>query len=234
MPDKDPNRSQAAAVLLERDGRFYCYQPGLSLIASGDTVDSAYKKFADVRDTFFAEVYHAGLTEQVVLAARTAAVTGPPARPVRGAAVSVVGRSVVGELTMFLVKTLMVLLILGGMGIGGGIFVAKTVGPRVLELATGLTTGFTTELKSGAAQVSKQISAATNIQFSIADIAKKAEDVVRDVQALPPERKEALRESIGTLSRALEPIVDAWRNPPPMPDDKTAPTSPPPPNIPGR
>jgi hypothetical protein len=69
---------------------------------------------------------------------------------------------------------------------------------------------------------------------SMVDIANKAAEIVRDVQAMPPDRKESLRQSIGILSREAAPIVDAWRNPPPLPEPNVDPAAPGAANKPGR
>jgi len=50
--------------------------------------------------------------------------------------------------------------------------------------------------------------------LAMADIADKAADIARDISSLPPEKKELLRQSVGTVSRELSPVGDAWRNPP--------------------
>jgi hypothetical protein len=52
---------------------------------------------------------------------------------------------------------------------------------------------------------------------SLADVSPKAVDIVKDFKSLSTEDREPLRRSIGAISRELDPIVDAWRNPPPGP-----------------
>ena len=50
--------------------------------------------------------------------------------------------------------------------------------------------------------------------LSLRDVVKKAEDVARDTQDLTDKQRDTLRRSIGTISRELSPLIDAWRNPP--------------------
>ena len=40
---------------------------------------------------------------------------------------------------------------------------------------------------------------------------------LQNAQLLTKQEKESLRQSVGTISREIEPIVDAWRNPPVAP-----------------
>ena len=54
-------------------------------------------------------------------------------------------------------------------------------------------------------------------RLSLADVARKAEDIARDARNLPEEKKASLRQNIGAISRELAPFVDAWRNPPEVP-----------------
>lgn len=171
--------SPSTAVLLEKSGKFFVYEPGLALIASDDSVDGAYQKFLAARREFLRTAELAGLES-----------TRPASRPVetvrpqvtRGAErVQVaVGRSVAAELGMFLTKLFIVFLIIAGIGV----------------TVSGL---------------------APQVGISMVDVANKAAVIVQDLKAMPPDKKESLRQSIGTISRELDPIVDAWRNPPAKP-----------------
>jgi hypothetical protein len=49
--------------------------------------------------------------------------------------------------------------------------------------------------------------------ISLADIASKAEDIARDAEALPPQKKEALRQSIATIKRELGRAFDSAADP---------------------
>jgi hypothetical protein len=48
----------------------------------------------------------------------------------------------------------------------------------------------------------------------LADVVRKADDVASDARSLTVEQKESLRRSIGILSRELQPLFEAWRDPP--------------------
>src|SRR5476651_212630 len=52
---------RSSAVLLEKEGRFFIYQPEIGIIASDDDIERAYKKFAGVRQEYYREMAGAGL-----------------------------------------------------------------------------------------------------------------------------------------------------------------------------
>lgn len=248
MQEARLDHAAPTAVLLERDGRFFVYQPGLALVASGESVEAAYSKFFDARRSFFDEVKRAGLT--------TDPVSGQP--PVVGAAQFLPGRGFVGELGLFLAKTSIVLLIVAGVGIAGVTAINRAVdrtvasiAPEIARTSTGvreMLPEITSEIartSSGARELLKDLQIAVKevqaavkeaqasvkeVQsmggISMVDVANKAAVIVQDVEAMPQERKESLRKSVGILSRELSPIIEAWRNPPPLPDPTTAPASP--------
>lgn len=170
----------SATVLFEKDGKFVAYQPGLALIASGDSAADAYRKFSDAKQTFFDEVVRAGFPTSVLLP--STALASERELPQVGQVVS--RRGLVTEFGIFVGKVCIVLLILGGL-VGLGI-----------DRLSGAIAG------SGLGNI------------SIVDVANKASMIARDVSAMPEDRKEALRLSVGYLSRQLEPIAEAWRNPP--------------------
>ena len=172
------------AVLLEKGGRFFVYDIGLGVIASDESVAGAYEKFANTRRGFIEEVERAGLT---------VARSSTPAQSVLPAT----RQGIAAELGPFLVKTCMVVLLVVAIGAFG------------VSFAVGVVTRSIGNLAATASQIAGPLKS-----ISMSDIATKAEDIVRDVQAMPQERKESLRQSIGILSREAEPIVEAWRNPP--------------------
>src|SRR5262249_23472087 len=49
--------------------------------------------------------------------------------------------------------------------------------------------------------------------ISLTDVVRKAADIARDAEDLPPERRESLRRSIASLALQAEPFRDAWSNP---------------------
>ena len=184
MSERGTGHSQLAAVLLEKGGKFYFYQPGTSVIASGDTIETAYGKFLDARHDFLTQVESAGL--QVDAAGLT---VGEPAGPMTVEA-RIGRRGAFAELALFLAKTCIVLMIIGG--------ITATV---VVRAASGIAEAVDHALKPVST-------------ISLADISHKAADIVKDAQSLTKEQRESLRLSIGTISREIEPYVEAWRNPP--------------------
>jgi hypothetical protein len=103
------------------------------------------------------------------------------------------GRGVLAELGLFIAKFVIALTIIGSVA---GFLVTRTV-DRI-----------TMAVDQAAGSVKP---------VSLADVTRKAADIVKDFKSLSPEDKEALRRNIGAISRELDPIVDAWRNPPPGP-----------------
>jgi hypothetical protein len=100
------------------------------------------------------------------------------------------------ELMLFLMKTgivlllVMVVVVVAATSVGGAL---ARLGDRLTAIAEPLNS------------------------ISIVDVADKAAVIVKDIQAMPPERKESLKRSIGIISRELDPIAEAWRNPTPAP-----------------
>ena len=181
--------SPLTTVLIEKEGRFYFYQPALGVIASGESVEGAYEKFIGTRHKTLEDVERAGIGITWL---------SPPAQaapPTRVAA----SPGVVRELGMFLAKAGLVLLLIGAMGTLGAIEAKRSVDRLVTTVA------------GGASGLAEQVKALTTI--SMVDVANKAAMIVQDVQSMPEERKESLRRSIGLLSHEAAPIVDAWRNP---------------------
>jgi hypothetical protein len=187
------DQSAHSAVLLEKNGRYFFYQPHTGVISSDENIEKAYAKFASARRIFLEEVGQAGLT----LGAAPA--TQPAASPAGST------RSTAAELRLFLAKTCVVLLIIAIVGGVAGSLVAKSV--------SGL-----------AAAIDHAIAPLKSI--TLADVAGKASDVAKDAQSLTKQQKESLRQSIGTISRELGPIADAWRNPPAGPSNGNSETAP--------
>jgi len=167
VPEERSSYSLATAVLVEQGGRFYFYQPGIALIASGDSLANAYQKFVGQRRDFIEEIERFGFVGNRAPAAQYSA--GPVVETHRGIA---------SELGLFVAKCFIALLLVGGL------------------------------LAAAVASLAPQ----GGITF--ADVANKAGEIAKDVQSLPPDRKEALRQSVGAISRELAPAIDAWRNPP--------------------
>jgi hypothetical protein len=185
------DHSFATAVLLEKGGRFYVYQPGLALIASDQSLLTAYRKFIGVRRDFIEEAERSGLAGH-----------GPLPRAYVGVPEQSLARGgIAAELGLFVAKLCIVLLLVAGLGAAAAIGMKNALGGGGV---------------------------------SIVDIANKAAEIVKDVQAMPPDRKESLRQSIGVLSREAAPLMDAWRNPPPLPEPKGDPAAPGAANKPGR
>ena len=103
-------------------------------------------------------------------------------------------RDFAGELKLFLAKTCIVLVVVAAIGAFAGLMVARSVGGLAAAIDQAVT-----PLKS----------------IALSDVARKAADVAKDIQSLTKEDRELLRQSLGTISRESESIVDSWRNPPP-------------------
>src|SRR5260370_21071112 len=100
MPLIRADESRSGAVLIERHGRFFVYEPWIGVVGSGETVEAAYRAFIGAKRGLMEEVERAGLT--IEAAPLTAPAAQTPTR--RGIAV---------ELGVFLAKTCIVLLIVG-------------------------------------------------------------------------------------------------------------------------
>jgi hypothetical protein len=99
MPDTVLEVPPNSATLVEKDGRFFIFEPGLGVIASDEKVERAYEKFVGARRDYVEEIARAGLTEASAVGpseARTAVLAGRPMG---------------SELRLFLAKTGIVLLI---------------------------------------------------------------------------------------------------------------------------
>jgi hypothetical protein len=183
--DVQGGRESFSAILIEREGRFFFYQPGLGVVASGDTIAAAHRKFADARDELLEEARRA----QLEIGQPAAAMAPAP----MGAAVAVMpSSSIAHELTIFLAKLCMVLVVIGVIGGIAASAIEKQVG-----------------------QLSANMAAS---QLSLGTIVQKSEEIVRDVRATPVESKEALRRNIAVIARSLAPFTDAWRNPEAVPE----------------
>lgn len=95
----------SSAILLERQGRFFFYQPGLGVIASGESVGAAYERFAGARSSYLAEAERAGLTT-VPPTAATGSFVGPTGT-------TVARPDMLRQLALFGIKTVIVLAIIG-------------------------------------------------------------------------------------------------------------------------
>jgi hypothetical protein len=170
------------AVVREKGGRFFFYQPDLAVIASDTSLEGAYKRFLETKREYLAEIEQSGVS--LVLPTAQAAVAGDMS----------VRHDIGSELKLFLMKTAIVLLLIvaiGGLGVAGIAGAVDRLGATIAAVVGPLGS------------------------VSILDVESKAAVIVKDVQAMPAERKESLKKSIGTLSREIDPLVDAWRNPPP-------------------
>jgi hypothetical protein len=172
-------KEESTSLLVERDGTFYVYQPGLALIASGQSLAEAYGKFSTARREFLKEAERAGFLD-VALAV--------PSSEFRGQVRPAEVRDFVSELGLFLAKMCIVLILTGGIVGAAVVAVMKSVD-----------------------HVSSAVSSSL-AGLSIVDVANKVALIAQDVQAMPADRKEALRQSMGVLSREFTPMFDAWRD----------------------
>ncbi|HVA14959.1 MAG TPA: hypothetical protein VNF99_17060 [Stellaceae bacterium] len=180
------------AILSEKNGKFYFYQPELNLIASGDTVSAAYENFRDVRLEFLHEIERAGLENELPT---------PRARRVRGAPLG--ERTVTREMGVFLVKAAIVLVVIALIGAAGMFATERAVSRVTARLDSGGIKSLTGGLQHA----------------SLVDFLNNA---ARHAEAMPAARKEQLRESVGILAREAKPIVEALEAPFATPDGKAA------------
>jgi hypothetical protein len=171
--------------VLAKDGEFFVYEPDLAVIVSDADLETAYQRFLTAKDGYLAMLERAGIG--------TAADAGPSAHsaPAGGTWARHGLRS---ELTLFLAKMAIVLILIGAVGT----IAVSSLGKAADRLASVIT------------QVVAPIG-----QLSMKDMLGKAKAVVEDIRSLSPEEKEDLRRNIGIISRELDPVADAWRNPPP-------------------
>ncbi|WP_395624343.1 hypothetical protein [Sphingomonas daechungensis] len=84
--------------MIEKDGRFFLFEPGLALIGSGANIDEAYAQYVDLRRRYVSDIEMSGLAPVVF------------ARPSKGLL-----KGVLVELSTFLAKTILVVLVLAGL-----------------------------------------------------------------------------------------------------------------------
>ncbi len=99
MPESESDRLGPQVTLVEKDGRFYLFDSKLAVIGSGDGIEEAYKQFIQRRDLYVSDVEKAGMASIIF---------APPPKAMR--------MRVLAELSMFLAKTVLVILVLAGLG----------------------------------------------------------------------------------------------------------------------
>ena len=114
MSELGLDASPTGAVLVDKNGRFFVYEPRLGVIASDDSVERAYEKFVVSKREFVAELECAGLT------------VGTPVATA-GAAPVLASRPMADELRLFLVKTCIVLLIVAGVAVAAVVGVNQAI-----------------------------------------------------------------------------------------------------------
>jgi hypothetical protein len=187
MPALRPNDSSVTGVIIERGDRFFVYEPTLGVIASDDSAAKAYDKFAAARRAYLDDLQNAGLS----MAAAPSAWAAPGAAAGIGAGPRVY-RGVWAELGLFVAKSCIVVAVFALLAATAANQAARAVN-RVAQ------------------SVDQALDPIKTI--SLADVVRKAADVARDAQDLPPERKESLRRSIAAIALEVEPFREAWSNP---------------------
>lgn len=195
------------AILSETNGKFYFYQPELNLIASGDTVASAYENFCGVRLNFFHEIERAGLEDEL-----------PTRRALRATGALRGGRGFRDEMGVFLFKTAIVFLLIAAFGAIGMFATGRLVRNEIARLDTGAFKSALATFSGGFGAEMRKLASAVQ-HASLVDFANNA---ARHAQAMPSERKEQLRESVGVLAQEAKPIVDAAIAPFAAADEKPA------------
>jgi len=131
MLGKSGETTPSTAVVVERGGSFFVYESNLGIVASDGTLEGAYRKFLEAKQTLLAEADRAGLTVQQVVAASSLPRESAPRSRVKPQLVAGGHRTVGAELGMFAAKTFIVLLVVGAIG---GI-VALSLGGKPLAMA---------------------------------------------------------------------------------------------------
>jgi hypothetical protein len=173
-----PDKSPGATILLAKDGKFFVYEPGVAVIASGDSVEAAYRNYGDVRQDYLLQLERAGVT------------VGRPASPMR--------QDVRRELMIFFAKLCIVLLVV--VAVGAPAIVA--IGRSFDGLATTLSGAFASagsislvDLTQKAADIAKDAQSLPDekkeqLRQSIGAISREAGPFV-DAWRNPPEPKSA-------------------------------------------
>ncbi len=124
---------------------------------------------------------------------RRAGLAIPAAAEIRPATGVAVHRGFASEIALFATKCALVLVLIGGIGA----VAVSAVQNSLAGVAQGL---------------SRAVAAVGSVTLS--DVVTKSDDIVRDLNTLPENRKEDLRRNVGEISRQLTPITETWRNPP--------------------
>jgi hypothetical protein len=114
------NAAPGTAILVEKGGRFFIYEPELAVIAADDTVQKAYDKFLSAKRAYLDDVAQAGL----IVAPTAATPTGQAIAP----------RQFASELGLFLAKTCIVLILVGAVAL----IAVDQAGRAVSRLASGV------------------------------------------------------------------------------------------------
>src|SRR5476649_1215337 len=101
------DQSPSAAILLAKGGKFFVYEPGLAVVASGDSVEAAYRNFGDARQEYLAELERAGVS------------AGRPAAPVR--------QDMRRELAVFFAKLCIVLAVIAAVGAPAVVGIGRSI-----------------------------------------------------------------------------------------------------------
>lgn len=181
------------AVLIQKDGKFFCYQPGLGLVVADVTAAGAYEKFSETRRNCLQEAERAGL------------LTSPPVDFLQSSSRRL--RASRGgwarELGLFLAKACIVLLIVGAISVAGIVEARHLISKLGPELARDLKKASLVDAISKAAQHAQEMPKARKeqLQRSIAILSRESEPLMkawsnppRDAQqaahsALPPANK---------------------------------------------
>lgn len=187
MLTTEPRERHYTALLQERNGKFFIYQPEFGIIAVGESITAAHEKYLSLKRDFLTEIEHAGLQD---LLPSPVTLTGghSPAGSRRG--------TLSAELRLFIAKTSIVLAIMGLIGVTLVISTKRPI-DRLIASATDI------------------VRTAHSLEhISAIDIVNK---IAQHAQAVPPARKEKLRQDIETLSREAAPLISSWQKPSPAP-----------------
>jgi len=120
----------STAVVIERDGSFFVYQPDLGIVASDGTLEGAYRRFLETRQSLLAEAMRAGLVvRDAVATAKSQPARRQSVQPAYSP--SVVGqRSFGSELALFFAKMCVFFVVIGA--IVGSVALSLNIKPLAI------------------------------------------------------------------------------------------------------
>lgn len=171
------------AVLIQKDGKFFCYQPGLGIVAADVTAAGAYEKFSETRRSCLQEAERAGL------------LTSPPVDFLQSSSrrLRASRGGLARELGLFLSKACIVLLIVGAIGVAGVVEARHSISRLDLKLAQDLKKISLVDAVNKAAQHAQEMPEGRKEQLrrSIAILSRESEPLMKAWSNPPRDERQA-------------------------------------------